>query len=107
MTWYKGHILYRDGQCRASKKTIDTIESDPPVYCRARHCPAMASYKQAEVNDRQYADGRVELSAPQFDVHQAIVLTFDRARLHDFEAALDLQNCLELSFPPRRESGSS
>ena len=60
--WYKGYILYQDGQYLASKRTIDTIEPNSPVYCRAQHCLAMASYKQAEAIIETEEDKQAEVT---------------------------------------------
>ncbi|UCF16649.1 MAG: hypothetical protein JSW59_04135, partial [Phycisphaerales bacterium] len=48
ITWYKGYLLFQDGQYSASRKALDTIEPNSPVYCRAQHCMAMTSFKQAQ-----------------------------------------------------------
>lgn len=46
--WYKGYILFQDGQYSASQKILKTIESSSPVYRRAQHCLATSAYKQAK-----------------------------------------------------------
>jgi hypothetical protein len=61
--WYKGYLLYLEGRYRASKQTLETIEPNSPVYHRAQHCLAMASYKQAEAIIEAGGDKQVEIKS--------------------------------------------
>ncbi len=61
--WYKGYLLYLQGRYPASKQTLETIEPNSPVYPRAQHCLAMASYKRAEALIKTGGDKEVKVKS--------------------------------------------